>query len=837
MNRKLWGGLALLLLFLALWLPRTFGLDGFVTTDERKWLARSANYYYALAHGDWAGTFQREHPGVTVMWAGMAAFLQKFPEYATQAPGQFTWEREAIEEWLAAHSQHTALEMLAAGRAWIVLITALLLLACFFPLRTLLGKWPALLALLFVAWDPFLVALSRQLHPDGFVAALTFLALVCFLAWLYGGRRRAYLVASAVVMGLAWLTKTPAIFLAPAAGLLGLLEWVRLRRLAAQPAQATARPLFVGLLTWGAIAVLTFVVLWPAMWGDPVGVLRRMATEMGDYMDRHTAINYFWGSPTADPGPLFYPLAFLLRTTPATLVGLVLAAIYTVRRQPPFGDAVTRRTVMGLALFALVFVIGMTVGAKKFDRYLLPIFPALDTIAALGWLALGLTVCTWRPALAKAWAPLALVVAAAILPHGALGLIHYPYYLTYYNPLLGGSAIASRALFVGWGEGLDAAAGWLNQQPDADKLRVAAWYADGPFSYFFRGQPVNSGSGSALFWLDLDYLVTYVNQWQRGLPTPELFDYLETRPLVHTVRFRGVDLAHVYDMRGAPVPDFIEVGSESAANFDDKIRLAAYTMDPRAAAPGDPLLITLYLQSLAPMERNYNVLLRLLAPDGREVWRDEGWPWGAPTRDWPVREIRPDGHQLVVPKGMEPGLYKFVLSFYDPATLDPLPLTAVQSNQPVTGSERDVALLRVGAAPMVENALDPPWHFGDSIALAGGSLPAQAARGDTLSLRLQWEALRRSATDYTVFVHVVGPDGQVAVQQDRPPVDGFAPTHLWIKGQRIADDHSLALPADLPAGEYEVRVGLYTQEQGRLPVARDGEVTGDYVSLGTFAVR
>jgi len=62
-------------LFIATWLPRVLALDAFVTIDERKWLARSANFYQALSQGDLANTFQREHPGVTVMWAGLPVHL------------------------------------------------------------------------------------------------------------------------------------------------------------------------------------------------------------------------------------------------------------------------------------------------------------------------------------------------------------------------------------------------------------------------------------------------------------------------------------------------------------------------------------------------------------------------------------------------------------------------------------------------------------------------------------------------------------------------------------------------------------------------------------------
>src|SRR5262245_55603532 len=112
----------LVALFLAAWLPRTVGLARFVTIDERKWLARSANFYQAITHGDWANTFQREHPGVTVMWAGTLAFLQHYPSYAREAPGQFTWEQENFEAWLKQHTTFAPLELLAAGRWWVVLL-------------------------------------------------------------------------------------------------------------------------------------------------------------------------------------------------------------------------------------------------------------------------------------------------------------------------------------------------------------------------------------------------------------------------------------------------------------------------------------------------------------------------------------------------------------------------------------------------------------------------------------------------------------------------------------------------------------------------------------------
>ena len=71
--------LLILGLLLVLWLPRGLELDRFVTVDEPKWLERSGSFYTGLVRGNFQETFQREHPGVTITWAGMAGYLWRFP--------------------------------------------------------------------------------------------------------------------------------------------------------------------------------------------------------------------------------------------------------------------------------------------------------------------------------------------------------------------------------------------------------------------------------------------------------------------------------------------------------------------------------------------------------------------------------------------------------------------------------------------------------------------------------------------------------------------------------------------------------------------------------------
>jgi hypothetical protein len=93
---------------------------------------------------------------------------------------------------------------------------------------------------------------------------------------------------------------------------------------------------------------------------------------------------------------------------------------------------------------------------------------------------------------------------------------------------------------------------------------------------------------------------------------------------------------------------------------------------------------------------------------------------------------------------------------------------------------------------------------------------ATAKLGDTrkLALTLYWESSGPLAADYRVFTHLyaLGKDTSILVQSDGPPT---YPTSTWEAGEIFANQHELDL-ANLPAGTYQVRIGLYTPETGRL---------------------
>lgn len=115
-------------------------------------------------------------------------------------------------------------------------------------------------------------------------------------------------------------------------------------------------------------------------------------------------------------------------------------------------------------------------------------------------------------------------------------------------------------------------------------------------------------------------------------------------------------------------------------------------------------------------------------------------------------------------------------------------------------------------APMVQTQV----MFGDVIQLRG--FDAQVA-GHQLNLNIYWESITAVSPSYKVFIHLLDGAGNIVAQVDRPPVNGLAPTHRWQPGDLVRDPYQIALPPDLPAGTYELRAGLYTDDNGRLLIS------------------
>jgi hypothetical protein len=265
------------------------------------------------------------------------------------------------------------------------------------------------------------------------------------------------------------------------------------------------------------------------------------------------------------------------------------------------------------------------------------------------------------------------------------------------------------------------------------------------------------------------------------------------------------------------------------AEWGETIRLGGHTLPQGLLEPGASFVATFYLQASRPIATNLNVLVQVVGRDGVELMRSEGWPWGSPTSTWTPGEVWPDGHAFTVPPATQPGIYRVDMSFYDPPTLETLGDTLTVGYLQIAEDETTPA----SAAPLAE--------FGAALQLMHAAVtpaaPSSTAPGETVTIRLVWQATVRPAADYTVFVHLVGSDGDLVAQQDAPPLGGFYPTRDWRPGQPVADEMVVVLPEDAAPGVYRILLGLYDSNTlQRLPVSTQGQPIGDALEWGTIHV-
>jgi mannosyltransferase len=97
-----------------------------------------------------------------------------------------------------------------------------------------------------------------------------------------------------------------------------------------------------------------------------------------------------------------------------------------------------------------------------------------------------------------------------------------------------------------------------------------------------------------------------------------------------------------------------------------------------------------------------------------------------------------------------------------------------------------------------------------------------------MELVLIWQVLTSMETDYTLSVHVLDAGGETLINVDHLPP---RPTREWRPGQIVPDRVTLALPPDLPAGDYRIAVGLYDGGDPALPRLQLGDGSTDRAIL------
>ena len=833
--------LAAMALAAALRLP---GLTVFLTADEaRSWFGRSIIFLDALLHGNPANTAPggtvdfieavslSPAPGVTTMWAGAAgivlAWLQQgapgsLPDFLARIP--FDPLNPALLFWLRLPGALMAIAAVGFTFWWS---------------RPLLGRPGAFLAAAFIALDPFYLALSRVLGHDALVTTFMWLSLLALLRAIqsteFAGQSsqarvhnlpftihhsQLWLTTSGAMAGLAWLSKYPALFIGAftAPALLTAYLW-QSRADGASPL-AVLKRWFLDMLIWSAAAGVIFVLLWPAMWVNPLGPVGII---IGDALrasgGAHQKGSFFMGQPVPDPGALFYPIVAVFRTTPVVFLGALLSLWLLLKPRPLVQNSRldARLPLLILWGYVLLYTLLVTVGGKKQDRYLLPAFPALQMLAAMGYTYLLAVARRGARAVHRLWILPASLVAIQLL----MVLPYFPYYFSYYNPMAGGSVAASSTIQVGWGEGLNEAAAYLNTLPDAESTRATSWYSTA-FEPYFRGQAIykiedEKISRSAKPGLAADYVVFYINQLQRRLPSEGVLAWFQRDEPAHVVALNGQPYAWIY---AAPAVTHIFsgevrlVGQAELLGFD----LLDDSGKRLTAVPSNSVAgLRLYWEWQGKAPDDF-IGLSLVDETGSTVsWANLIDPGQPITGDMPLDEnsgaIVSSDYALVVFPGTPPGRYGLRAWIDRPATgevVGRFPITPADAQVTVTPPQTPVTA--------ADFEIDRPTNlvFGPLRLLGYNFDTPDWQPGEARVIELFWALVAASPDDAAAALSLVPTTADIPAHLSprwERLVTPLHPTGQWQPGDHYRDRWALTLPPTQPKGEYTLQLAVNNIEQ------------------------
>jgi hypothetical protein len=411
-----------------------------------------------------------------------------------------------------------------------------------------------------------------------------------------------------------------------------------------------------------------------------------------------------------------------------------------------------------------------------------------------------------------------------------IALPHYPYYFTYYNPLLGGGRTAEGLIGVGRGEGLDLAAAYLNQKP---------------------GEAMNS-----------DYLVFYQNQLQRQLPDLDLLVYYQKHYTPeHIVHLKGIDYALIY-----PVP--LERRTDwEVTNIFGKLILYGYRQEHPQP---DALNIRFIWENKGMLAKDglWAALQRCKGEDRPTCRQPIIWHPCAPAPEF-LEDAQQSGALVesvckLNTGNLAPGIYSLHIGVgpspdnlavgYQPNSEDVVDLLIPFGELGVSVSDVELpSLISPGEAldvlaTEVLSSETLPLHisYGNTVALIGYQVISPSPQTNhAATISLYWQALQdipqpgNMAHDFQVRFDLIAPDGTLVSEATSSLLSLAQANDLWRSGQVLADPHQIPLPDHLQPGSYRLAVALIRADTDELVPVRDeatGMLTTDHIQLETTIV-
>jgi len=246
----------------------------------------------------------------------------------------------------------------------------------------------------------------------------------------------------------------------------------------------------------------------------------------------------------------------------------------------------------------------------------------------------------------------------------------------------------------------------------------------------------------------------------------------------------------------------------------NELELVAIQTEAAIVRNGDTVPVITYWRLLEPTTVDYSIALTALGRDASPIGKIDSYPGGGtlPTSLMRPGEIIADRYRIRIDRtAAAPSRIRVQIGV---GLLDDGTYHSLEA-QSATGDMLPPVITEAGVAYPADRAAclaRPPAatsRLADVARVTASVMPQRAHPGEPVAITLAWYPLRPTAAAQTVFMQLVTPDGQIAAQADRPPLNGDYPTTLWQRPCPFDDTYTLAIPASLSPGSYTILFGLY----------------------------
>lgn len=551
----------LTIIFLA---PRLPKIDSFVTLDEPSWLSQGANFYYALGQRQFEKTVYEYQPAVTTMSIIALSMHIYFPEYRGLGQGYLDYEKPLLDPFMRENGKDP-LVLLTYARTIQVFVLLLLFLVLYFLLQKFFPKTISAFVLIFASLDPFYLSQMRLMNHEGMVSLFVLISLTSLALYLFKENKILFLMLSGVAAGFAQLSKSSSIAMLAGIGILLLVKVFQERE------NGWEKNIFNQIKTfsiWFVFLALTYFIFWPGMWVAPTKMLYEVFGNAFSFAFQGARLKvteeldvaqFTLNTRLADIWDIARIL--LYKTTPITWLGFILGFIF------PLNKKINTRFVSDFKLvninqlfvslwlitgLAFIILFGISQGRNS-PHYVLTSYLSFNLIAGLGWYyTLGWLASRFNIKQIQIHY-ISLVTVLLLQSYNVLS--NFPYYFTYRNPILYGMGWYNEFPHFPMGEGLEIAAQYLAQQPDAEDSAVFSYYSRGCFSYFYPGESISfrpyyvDGQHNSDLLSNLNasqYLVVYyANQGQLS-HYDKFLQILSTAEPYHVIWMNGYEYVRIY---------------------------------------------------------------------------------------------------------------------------------------------------------------------------------------------------------------------------------------------------------------------------------------------------